>query len=169
MHIWLYTLLHEILEEMLEMFATTVQAELNATLHVCESGLQDISIFLGLIPTESPCTLVWETSKFSLIDFGVWTVHCRRILLACLRTCKWLVMWTICRTSWQTLHMQWSKYSMVHRYKIWKMKVADGTGLQVVPDKTEWHGYSMCYRTEMRHLTWIIVGYLPYLLYFWLL
>ena len=31
-----------ILEEMLEMFATTVQAELNATLHVCESGLQDI-------------------------------------------------------------------------------------------------------------------------------
>jgi len=31
-----------ILEEMLEMFATTVQAELNATLHVCESGLQDV-------------------------------------------------------------------------------------------------------------------------------
>jgi len=31
-----------ILEEMLEMFATTVQAELNAKLHVCESGLQDI-------------------------------------------------------------------------------------------------------------------------------
>ena len=30
------------LEEMLEMFATTVQAELNATLHVCESGLQDV-------------------------------------------------------------------------------------------------------------------------------
>jgi hypothetical protein len=28
-------------EEMLEMFAT-VQAELNATLHVCESGLQDV-------------------------------------------------------------------------------------------------------------------------------
>ena len=28
-----------ILEEMLEMFATTVQAELNATLRVCESGL----------------------------------------------------------------------------------------------------------------------------------
>ena len=28
-------------EEVLEMFATTVQAELNATLHVCESGLQD--------------------------------------------------------------------------------------------------------------------------------
>jgi hypothetical protein len=27
---------------MLEMFATTVQAELNATLHVCESGLQDV-------------------------------------------------------------------------------------------------------------------------------
>ena len=24
------------------MFATTVQAELNATLHVCESGLQDV-------------------------------------------------------------------------------------------------------------------------------
>ena len=31
-----------ILHEMLEMFATTVQAELNATLHVCESGLQDV-------------------------------------------------------------------------------------------------------------------------------
>ena len=31
-----------ILEEMLEMFATTVQAELNATLHVCESGLRDV-------------------------------------------------------------------------------------------------------------------------------
>ena len=31
-----------ILEEMLEMFATTVQAELNATLHVSESGLQDV-------------------------------------------------------------------------------------------------------------------------------
>jgi len=31
-----------ILEEMLEMFTTTVQAELNATLHVCESGLQDV-------------------------------------------------------------------------------------------------------------------------------
>ena len=31
-----------ILEEMLEMFATTLQAELNATLHVCESGQQDV-------------------------------------------------------------------------------------------------------------------------------
>jgi hypothetical protein len=31
-----------ILDEMLEMFATTVQAELNATLHVCESGLKDV-------------------------------------------------------------------------------------------------------------------------------
>ena len=31
-----------ILEEMLEMFATTVQAQLNATFHVCESGLQDV-------------------------------------------------------------------------------------------------------------------------------
>ena len=31
-----------ILEEMLEMFATTVRAELNAMLHVCESGLQDV-------------------------------------------------------------------------------------------------------------------------------
>ena len=31
-----------ILEERLEMFATTVQAVLNATLHVCESGLQDV-------------------------------------------------------------------------------------------------------------------------------
>jgi hypothetical protein len=40
---------------MLEMFATTVQTELNATLHVCESGLQDIRISLGLVPKESPC------------------------------------------------------------------------------------------------------------------
>ena len=31
-----------VLEEMLEMFAITIQAELNATLHVCESGLQDV-------------------------------------------------------------------------------------------------------------------------------
>jgi hypothetical protein len=31
-----------ILEEMLDMFATTAQAELNATLHVFESGLQDV-------------------------------------------------------------------------------------------------------------------------------
>ena len=31
-----------ILEKIVEMFATTVQAELNATIHVCESGLQDI-------------------------------------------------------------------------------------------------------------------------------
>ena len=31
-----------ILEEMLEMFATTVRAELNATFHVYESGLQDV-------------------------------------------------------------------------------------------------------------------------------
>jgi hypothetical protein len=30
------------LEEMLEMFATTVQAELNTTLHICKSGLQDV-------------------------------------------------------------------------------------------------------------------------------
>ena len=29
-----------ILEGTLEMFATTVQVQLNATLHVCESGLQ---------------------------------------------------------------------------------------------------------------------------------
>jgi hypothetical protein len=28
---------------MLEMFVTTVKAELNVTLHVCESGLQDIT------------------------------------------------------------------------------------------------------------------------------
>ena len=33
-----------ILEEMLEMLATTVQAELNSTLHVCENGLQDVLI-----------------------------------------------------------------------------------------------------------------------------
>jgi hypothetical protein len=31
-----------ILEEMLKMFATTVQADLNATLRVCEIGLQDV-------------------------------------------------------------------------------------------------------------------------------
>jgi len=31
-----------ILEEMLQIFATTVQTELNATLRVCESGLQDV-------------------------------------------------------------------------------------------------------------------------------
>jgi len=31
-----------ILEEMLEMFAITVQAELNTFEHVCESGLQDV-------------------------------------------------------------------------------------------------------------------------------
>ena len=31
-----------ILEEMLGMFATTVQTELNATFHVCESCLQDV-------------------------------------------------------------------------------------------------------------------------------
>jgi hypothetical protein len=42
-----------ILEELLEMFATAVQAELNATLHVCESG-----ILLGLVPKESPCTKI---------------------------------------------------------------------------------------------------------------
>ena len=30
------------LEEMLEMFSTIVQADLNATLHVYESGLQDV-------------------------------------------------------------------------------------------------------------------------------
>jgi hypothetical protein len=45
---------------MLEMFATTVQAELNATIHVCESGLQDIRIFLGLVPKESPCIITAE-------------------------------------------------------------------------------------------------------------
>ena len=31
-----------ILEEMLEKIATTAQAELNATIHICESGLQDV-------------------------------------------------------------------------------------------------------------------------------
>ena len=31
-----------ILEEILEKFATAVQAELTPTLHVCESGLQDV-------------------------------------------------------------------------------------------------------------------------------
>jgi hypothetical protein len=41
-----------ILEEILEIIATTVQAELKATLHVCESG-----IFLGLVPKESPCII----------------------------------------------------------------------------------------------------------------
>jgi hypothetical protein len=33
-----------IIQEMLEMFATTVHAELNAMLRVCESGLQDFLI-----------------------------------------------------------------------------------------------------------------------------
>jgi hypothetical protein len=46
---------------MLEMFATTVQAELNATLHVCESGLQDIRILFGLVPKESLCIKVTPT------------------------------------------------------------------------------------------------------------
>jgi hypothetical protein len=64
MHVWLHTLLHEIVQEMLEMFATTVQAELNATLHVCESGLQDTLILLGLIPKESPCKRIY-TFAFS--------------------------------------------------------------------------------------------------------
>jgi hypothetical protein len=32
-----------ILEEMLEMFATTGKAGLNATLHLCESGRQDVT------------------------------------------------------------------------------------------------------------------------------
>jgi hypothetical protein len=49
---------------MLEIFATTVQAELNATLHVCESGLQDIRIFLGLVPKESPCTTTFAKTQF---------------------------------------------------------------------------------------------------------
>jgi hypothetical protein len=40
------------------MFTTTVQAQLNVTLHVCESGLQDIRIFLGLVPKESPCIII---------------------------------------------------------------------------------------------------------------
>jgi hypothetical protein len=44
-----------ILEEMLAMFATTVQAELNATLHVCESG-----IFLGLVPKEYCVTIAYS-------------------------------------------------------------------------------------------------------------
>jgi hypothetical protein len=48
-----------ILEEMLEMFANTVQAELNATLHVCESG-----IFLGLVPKESPCISLKKRRRF---------------------------------------------------------------------------------------------------------
>ena len=38
----LYRVILSILEELLEMFATTVQAELNATLDVCESGVQDV-------------------------------------------------------------------------------------------------------------------------------
>jgi hypothetical protein len=49
-----------ILEEMLEIFATTVQAELNATLHVCESG-----IFLGLVPKESPCITMHGQQNFT--------------------------------------------------------------------------------------------------------
>jgi len=46
-------------------------------------------------------------------------------------------MWTRWRAPSQTLHMQWSKYSMVHRYEIWKAKIADRAGQQIVPDKTE--------------------------------
>jgi hypothetical protein len=46
-----------ILDEMLEMFATTVQAELNATLHVCESGLQDV------LTNRSNCCYVKEDTK----------------------------------------------------------------------------------------------------------
>jgi hypothetical protein len=55
---------------MQEMFATTVQAELNATFHVFESGLQDIRIFLGLVPTESPCTKIGETVKVETFFIG---------------------------------------------------------------------------------------------------
>jgi hypothetical protein len=51
-----------ILEEMLEIFATTVQAELNATLHDCESG-----IFLGLVPKESPCS-IWKNQKYEYMQ-----------------------------------------------------------------------------------------------------
>jgi hypothetical protein len=36
-------------DEMLEMFATTVQAELNATLHVCESGCEDVSSSIDML------------------------------------------------------------------------------------------------------------------------
>jgi len=55
--------------------------------------------------------IVWETSKFSVKCFGVWTVHCRRILLDWLRTFKYLAMWTIWRASSQTLHIQcWGEY-----------------------------------------------------------
>jgi hypothetical protein len=54
------------------MFATTVQAELNATLHVCESGLQDIRIFLGLVPKESPCIF----PKLWLRGTVTWKMYC---------------------------------------------------------------------------------------------
>jgi hypothetical protein len=48
---------------MLEMFATTVQAELNATLHVCESGQQDVT-------NRSNCT---SNVVFQFL-YGAWLV-----------------------------------------------------------------------------------------------
>ena len=56
-----------ILKEMLEMFSTTLQAELNATLHVCESGLQDV-------PTNR--SNFTPNVVFQLL-YGVWLVGIR--------------------------------------------------------------------------------------------
>ena len=57
------------LEEMLEMFTTTVQAELNATIHVCESGLQDVltnhSNFTSNVIFQFPYGACWH--KLSLL------------------------------------------------------------------------------------------------------
>jgi hypothetical protein len=72
------------------MFATTVRVEMNATLHVCESGLQDIRIFLGLVPKESPCishqapnykVLVSDHNKIRKVplqQFSLWCVRTDR-------------------------------------------------------------------------------------------
>jgi hypothetical protein len=59
---------------------------------------------------------VWVTSKLAAWKTGLRTVHCRRLLLACIRTCIWLAMWTTWRASSQTLHIQWSKCSIVPGY-----------------------------------------------------
>ena len=62
-----------ILEEMLETFATTVQAELNATLYVCESGLQDVltnrSNFASNVVFEF-LYRAWLVSKWFMNLFG---------------------------------------------------------------------------------------------------
>jgi len=42
-----------------------------------------------------------------------------------------LVIWIIWRASWQSLHMQWSKYSMLPWYEVRNAKVTDETGLSI--------------------------------------